>query len=720
MTADQAGEDAPPAPPVPPMAGLPGPGDLPASLRRDLIVFTVLGSLGVAASFVSVNIPHTVVFLDGRLAFAFMGFALLRRLWLAILLAVLLSLSGFHVLALPTAVLGNLMIQVPALIVVRAVHAALVARVPSLAVYAAAWLALVLLVYQAIVTPVIHGVVAVLDGAALGPAVLQGWHDQAFLVESILVASVSTAGMVVARTYRETDRHRRELDVTLNSIGEAVVTTDMAGRVTRMNPQAERLTGWVIREARGRPVDEVMVLVNTRTGAPVETPVARVIAEGRTVGLANHTSLVARDGTRYHVADSAAPIRDADGRLHGIVMVFRDVSAEYASHEALAESKRQLDLAVESAELGIWDWRVATGAVDLVGHQAALYGFAPGTTRVPVEAFRARVHPDDWDETWALAIRTAEEGGTFDCTFRIVERDVREGESERWVRALGKALRDADGAVVRVIGTAQDVTARTLSERALRQTVDALSRSNAELERFASIASHDLQEPVRSMVAYAQLLTYRYAPHLDADAREFLGFIEEGAKRMQAQVLDLLEYSRVSAGDRPFRPVPLDGVVAAARKNLEAVIADSGARLEVGPLPTVRGDRVQLVSLMQNLISNAVKFRRPGVAPVVRVRAQPAEDAQVIEVADNGIGIAREDHAAVFKIFKRLHTAQEYPGTGLGLALAQRIAERHGGTITVDSAPGAGSRFRVALPRCGGDDPGAESRGDEDSLAREL
>jgi PAS domain S-box-containing protein len=669
--------------------------DWDPSWRNDVALFLTLAVLGTVASYISVNIPHTEVYFDVRYAFGYLGFAVLRRWWLALALGLLLSLVGPHKVSLLTAFLANLVYVLPIFVTIRLVHGRLLERLRSLLAYGAGMMALILACYQVFTMPAVGLVLAWLRDAPLWAGVVGFWSAQPFLVESVMAGVIATAGATVLRGYRLVAHREHELAVLLESVGEGVVATDTAGRVTRMNPQAALLTGWRSADVSGRALVEIMTLVNSHTGARVESPVAKVLAEGRTVGLANHTTLISRDGVHRQIADSAAPIRDTDGELLGVVMVFRDVSDEYAAREALEESNRQLDLAVESAGLGIWDWDAKSGQVQLRGWQARLFGFPVDVPHVPVEVFQERVHPEDWEATWAMALQSRDAGVGFDCTFRVIRPD----ETMIWVRALGKAIHDDHGHIVRVIGTAQDITNVKTAQDQLRDSVNALARSNTELERFAYIASHDLQEPIRNMVAYSQLLGQRYGDRLDGDGRTFLAFIEDGAKRMQALVLDLLDYSRVSNRQRPFTKVDMADVMVAARSNLAEQIAAAGAHVTVGPMPMVRGDFVQLVSLMQNLIGNAVKFRTPGRRPEVSVSARETPEHHVIEVRDNGIGIAPEHAQRIFEIFRRLHTVHEYPGTGVGLALAKRIAECHGGGLSFDSTPGEGSCFRVALPR---------------------
>ena len=224
-----------------------------------------------------------------------------------------------------------------------------------------------------------------------------------------------------------------------------------------------------------------------------------------------------------------------------------------------------------------------------------------------------------------------------------------------------------------------------------------LQRSNADLEQFAHVASHDLQEPLRKIAGFCQLLERRYKGQLDDRADEYIAFVVDGAKRMQDLINDLLAFSRVGRNTDGFVSLDLDTVVADAMANLRTALDESGADVTVGDLPTVMGDRRLLVALFQNLIGNAVKFRDEE-APMVRIGAEPDGDAYVISVADNGIGIDPEYADQIFTIFQRLHNRTDYEGTGIGLALAKKIVEYHGGSIWLDTGVADGSTFRLRLP----------------------
>jgi PAS domain S-box-containing protein len=248
----------------------------------------------------------------------------------------------------------------------------------------------------------------------------------------------------------------------------------------------------------------------------------------------------------------------------------------------------------------------------------------------------------------------------------------------------------------------RDVTDRVEAEEALARQAQELARSNAELEQFAYVASHDLQEPLRMVASYTQLLARRYRDRLDDDAHEFIGYAVDGVTRMQALISDLLAYSRVGSREGTYEPVALDAVMARTLDVLRTTLDDAGAVVTHDPLPTVAADAVQIGQVLQNLVANGVKFR--GEAPPrVHVGARREEGDWVISVRDNGIGIAPEYAQRIFVIFQRLHTRAEYPGTGIGLAICKKIVERHGGRIWVESAPGEGSAFHFTLPA--GDEP---------------
>ena len=271
----------------------------------------------------------------------------------------------------------------------------------------------------------------------------------------------------------------------------------------------------------------------------------------------------------------------------------------------------------------------------------------------------------------------------------------------RTIKAAEAALRQSrDELEVLVAERTEDLKAANtrlsleLEER--RRAEQELARSNAELQQFAYVASHDLQEPLRMVASFTQLLAKRYQGKLDADADEFIGFAVDGATRMQRLLNDLLVFSRVGTRRKPFDAIDCDSVLSDALANLKPAIEESGAVITHEPLPIVRGDEVQLIQLFQNLIANAVKFH--GQEPLqVHISAKLKDGDWVFAVRDSGIGIAPEQQERIFLIFQRLHHRSEYPGTGIGLALCRRIVERHGGRIWVESEVGKGATFYFTI-----------------------
>lgn len=231
--------------------------------------------------------------------------------------------------------------------------------------------------------------------------------------------------------------------------------------------------------------------------------------------------------------------------------------------------------------------------------------------------------------------------------------------------------------------------------------MDELSRSNAELRQFAYVASHDLQEPLRMVASFSQLLEKRYKDRLGQDANEFIGFVVDGANRMQRLINDLLSFSRVGTRGKPFQPTDFSSVLGQVLVNLGPLIEENEAIVTNDDLPVLMADETQILQLFQNLIGKAIKFRS-AERPVIHITARRERGEWIFFVHDNGIGISPEYYERIFVIFQRLHAREEYPGTGIGLAVCKRIVERHGGRIWVESEPGKGSKFFFTIPLQGG------------------
>ena len=245
----------------------------------------------------------------------------------------------------------------------------------------------------------------------------------------------------------------------------------------------------------------------------------------------------------------------------------------------------------------------------------------------------------------------------------------------------------------------KEIAERKATADELRKKSEELARSNLELQQFAYVASHDLQEPLRAISGFTELLERRYKGQLDERADKYLSFIVDGTNQMNRIIHDLLAYSRVQTKAQEFGFIDMNQPLNQALLNLQASIREKNAVIRRDPLPGIYADGTQITQLFQNLIGNALKFQRPGVTPEISISAREAGDEWVFSVTDNGIGIDPKYSERIFKIFQRLHAKGEYEGTGIGLAICKRIVERHGGEITVRSEPGTGSTFSFTLPK---------------------
>ncbi len=295
-------------------------------------------------------------------------------------------------------------------------------------------------------------------------------------------------------------------------------------------------------------------------------------------------------------------------------------------------------------------------------------------------------------------------GGTQKAILNILD-DFGEEKTrlEETQKAMLNLLEDFDAEKSKVEAVnaelRREIQERLAAERRLTEKTEALARSNADLEQFAYVASHDLQEPLRMVSSYVQLFEKRYVGQVDAQADKYIKYAVEGAKRMQSLIAGLLEYSRVGTLDEPLGAVDTGAALDQALSNLRSTLEENGASVTRGPLPTVTGNAGRLAQVFQNLIGNAVKFRHPDHASEIHVSATPRDREWQFTVRDNGIGIDPKYLDRIFVIFQRLHTRAEYPGTGIGLSICKKVIERHGGRIWVESRPGAGATFHFTLPR---------------------
>jgi PAS domain S-box-containing protein len=290
------------------------------------------------------------------------------------------------------------------------------------------------------------------------------------------------------------------------------------------------------------------------------------------------------------------------------------------------------------------------------------------------------------------------------CPHAMLLKDGLEHVTEVYEKNLGghfivtaSPIKDDDGNLLGSIHIAHDISARKQAENKIEEHTEELAKSNAELEHFAYVASHDLREPLRMITSFLQLLERRYTDQLDQDANEFIGFAVDGAKRLNDMINDLVTYSRVTSNDREFHKVDCEQVIKKTLSNLKIQIDEINAVISYDPLPVIFGDELLMVQLFQNLIGNAIKYRSQEI-PQIHISVQNELDHYCFSIEDNGIGIESQHLGRIFTIFQRLHTTEEYDGTGLGLAIAQKIVNDHSGHIWVESELGKGSKFCFTIP----------------------
>ncbi len=696
-------------------------------------------------------------------------------------------------------------------------------------------------------------------------------------------------------------REQREwLRVTLSSIGDAIVATDIDGRITFINPVALALTGWTEEAAHGRVFQEVLPLINEKTRSPAEDIVERVLREGGTVAMANHTALVRHDGREIPIEDSAAPIRDAMGNVSGVVVVFHDVTEKRRAVDALRESEEHFRLVFDKAPIGATvaglDYRlmrVNEAFCRITGYSGAELASMPLTDLTHPEDFEANV------QEIQRALRGERE------SFHVEKRYIRKNDEIIWVKVSGQVMRDRAGEPLYTISMIEDITQRKLAEEELRSAHDELElrvqertaelsrtmeriraerqqfndvldvlpvyvclltpdyhvpfanvvfrerfgessglrcfehlfgrsepcevcetfkvletmiphqwewigpdsrnysvfdfpftdtdgstlilemgvdvterktaeaeldkyrhhledlirertsqweaanaqlqveiaeraqaedelrrahhvletrvrertaelqvsnralteyaakleRLNEELQEFAFVASHDLQEPLRKIQTFGNILSSKFHDSLGLEGRDYLMRMTGAAKRMSDLLQSLLNYSRITSRPHPFEAVDLTSVAQEAVSDLELAIKSAGGTVEIEQLPVIDADAVQMRQLFQNLMVNSVRYCKTGEKPVIRVYGSTNGGMCRILVEDNGIGFDEQYVDRIFRPFQQLHGRKSgYGGTGMGLAICRKIVERHGGSITARSATGQGCTIVVSLP----------------------
>ncbi len=506
-----------------------------------------------------------------------------------------------------------------------------------------------------------------------------------------------------ARRVAEKAAQEREADlhITLHSIGDAVLATDARGHITRMNPVAEQLTGWPEAEARGLPVDRVFRIINEETRVPARVPVADVLRTGEIHGLANHTVLIARDGSEYPIADSAAPIRDGDGAVRGVVLVFRDVAREREAALALQASEQRYRSFIHMAPYGVFvqcEGRFAflnPKAVEILGGDSGMEILGR-----PVLDF---LHPESRDAVSARIRRLNEE------RVRVAPLE------ERWLRLDGTSFHGEATAVPYehegrpgALVLLQDISERREIIAELTLAREEAEQANRAKSAFLATMSHEIRTPMNGVIGMVDVLAHS---RLSGHQAELVDTIRASATTLLGVIDDILDFSKIEAGRLQLEtePVSVAEIVEGLCSSLVPVATQRGVDLAVFVSPEIPGwvlaDEVRLRQVLYNLVGNAIKFsaataKRRGR---VSVRAEKATGSALriaFTIADNGIGMAPDTLELLFTAFTQaeVSTTRRFGGTGLGLAICKRLVDLMQGDIAVESTLGTGSTFTVTLP----------------------
>lgn len=463
----------------------------------------------------------------------------------------------------------------------------------------------------------------------------------------------------------------------VESAGAAIISADLSGQVTSWNTGAERLYGWSWEEAMGRPLTSLIA------ASPGEDVLAwRLLRPGDSVEV-REVQRRRKGGELLSVALTLSPILGEGGEPVGVSEVSQDLT-----ERKLAEERFRMAVEAAPNAMLLVD---RAGRVVLANHQTEL---VLGYQRVELLGRAVEsLFPDD-DAARRQLTRLFEHVGGRQEVGQGGDLELRRRDGSQVAVELGLTpVQTGEGTFV--LASIVDITERLRTEQQLKNQAEELARSNAELEKFAYVTSHDLQEPIRMVGSFCQLLRREYGARLDERGERWLSFAVEGAERMQRLVEDLLDYSRVQTRPRELERTDLQRVVDEVLSNLDPTGQE--ARIEVGELPAIVADQSQMLRLFQNLLANALKFRSQRPLEI-RISAEPQGEGWLFRVRDNGIGIPPAHTERIFELFKRLHPRERYPGTGIGLAMCRTIVQRHGGRIWVESTPGEGSTFLFFIP----------------------
>ena len=477
----------------------------------------------------------------------------------------------------------------------------------------------------------------------------------------------------------------------VDSSDDAIIGEDLNGTILSWNKGAEKIYGYSAHEMVGKPIFSLAPdSERERTSKLLEE-----VKSGRKVAH-YEAQRTKKDGINIDILVTLSPIKNVDGEITGISAIVRDITEPKKAERALVESEERLNATIKSSPDSIISSDLNLDIISCNQASMDMYGASSSEELIGLNALEL-IDPKDRPKLIeATKIALSEERSVI-LELNSVTLD---GKNVFPVEISGNSIRDAEGNSIGFVAITKDITERKSSERERETLIGELERSNQELQQFAYIASHDLQEPLRTISSFTQLLARRYKGQIDTDADEFIDFIVDGTNRMQAMIKDLLKYSRVQTRGEEFKPTDIQNALDQALFNLKVTIDENNAEITHDNLPVVTADEKQLIQLFQNLIGNAIKFKKPDEPPKIHILSRKDEENKeyILGVSDNGIGMDQQYAGRIFELFQRLHTRDEYKGTGIGLAVAKKIVERHGGKIWVESEPAVGSTFYFTIP----------------------
>jgi PAS domain S-box-containing protein len=448
-------------------------------------------------------------------------------------------------------------------------------------------------------------------------------------------------------------------------------------RFLSVNPAFERMTGLKANLLTGRLVTEVLPGTEKYW---IDT-YGKVALTGENIEFENYSG----DLGMYFKVNAFSP------RIGFFATIFENITERIVAEKALRSSGEKLNLALQNGNIGTWEWDIPNERMEWDERMEAIFGVDAGSFNGTWSSFEKCLAEEDVSHVNKAFTDALDKSIPFDTVYRITKNG-----SMNYISSKALVTRNSNGNPVKISGVCFDITEmKKGAEHALFKLNENLLRSNRELEQFAYVASHDLQEPLRMVSSFTQLLELRYHDKLDDDARDFIGFAVDGAIRMQNLINDLLEFSRIETKGDKFRTVNMNEVLKHSSNNLKISINESHAHVTSDNLPVLSADEGQMVQLFQNLIGNALKFCTKS--PKVHISSSEEADHYLFSVKDNGIGIEPQYFNKIFKIFQRLLPKDQYEGTGIGLAICKRIVERHGGRIWVESKPDSGSVFYFTI-----------------------